>query len=202
MNDSTHTALQQELAALKRVNYPQSFGTPDLPWESASAVLGYIEIHPHLQLQLGVKFGLLMDGKPRPTTRAAKWYWRLFLAAPDAPVNTRGIYACIAAFAEITRQKKVQYLYQHEIEDWLLFQPWTRAGESDKETKKRKKFLEMSLDFRRNWVEENKPFPENNEAPTALELVELGIRPGQWEEYQKGNLTPYVEENDAEKSKR
>ena len=54
--------------------WPVSFGTPELPWEAAPAVLEAVRM-------------TCEDG--RPTVRTAKWYWRLSLAAPDMEPKDR-----------------------------------------------------------------------------------------------------------------
>lgn len=66
-----YMALHREASEHERRQYrltywPESFGTPELPWEAAPAVLEAIRI---------------AGEDNRPTVRTAKWYWRLALAA-------------------------------------------------------------------------------------------------------------------------
>jgi len=188
--------LQQSLASLRRVRFPHSFGTPDLPWEAAGPVMDFMVIFEDIQRgPEDERFGVLMNEEPRPTTRAAKWYWRLYLAAPTAPPELLGLMACKQAFAEVTRQEKFKYLYQCEVEDWLLFGPWQQIDpatgelESDETWKERSDSFQQSVAARREKA--NRPkrtYPDNDYPPTPLELVELGIRQDQWEKYQSDAL--------------
>lgn len=59
---------EHERRQYRLVYWPESFGTPELPWEAAPAVLEAIRI---------------AGEDKRPTVRTAKWYWRLTVAAPD-----------------------------------------------------------------------------------------------------------------------
>jgi len=189
--------VQKEITALRRVQWPESFGTEDLPWQSAVAVLDFLEVFPRLQINSGLGFGLLMDGQTRPTIRAAKWYWRLFLAAPEAPIDKRALMACMAAFTEVTKLGKFKYLYTRDLEDWLLFRPYPREGIPEEQTKVAIANYLASNKNRKGWVEQEDIYPNDDSPPTSLELLELGISQDQWNAYQDGTLKEYVEENNA-----
>lgn len=63
---------KSERVTYRPVAWPESFGNPDLPWESGAAIF---ELWRHL--------------RGRPSLRVARAYWRVTLAAPAASVPAR-----------------------------------------------------------------------------------------------------------------
>jgi len=178
-------AAMAKVEALRRVRYPESFGDLDLPWESVPHILDFMTIYPSLQADPNL-VDIMVDGSYLPTTRAAKWYWRLTLAAPDSPQRSRCIMAFMSAFAEVTEKQEYKNLYNRNIESWLLFKPWVLQGETDNEgMRQRMKVYSEDIEYRQ-WYQfernqkKDKVVVIDQDPPTALELVELGIRPDQW----------------------
>ncbi len=80
-------------AGYKLVRWPDSFGSPDLPWEAASDVLELIRSYP--------------DGDYRCTVRLAWWFWRVTLAAPALDFVMRRTMATVLAERELGGQPMV-----------------------------------------------------------------------------------------------
>lgn len=106
-------APEHERRQYSLVHWPESFGTPELPWESAPAILAAIRTFP--------------EGS-RPTVRAAKWFWRLTLAglAPASP-GERLLWALLAVEYERSDAPPEawrgleQHLLQPEMEEPPIF---------------------------------------------------------------------------------
>ena len=64
---------QQAQAQYRRIQWPDSFGTSDLPWEAAGPLYRAMD---ESQDALG--------GPWEPTTSEAVWFWRIYQARPDA----------------------------------------------------------------------------------------------------------------------
>lgn len=60
----------------ERFRWPESLGTDDMPWEAGRALLDLLAYHDAHEM-------------PRPPNRLARWFWRVTLAAPDAPIEER-----------------------------------------------------------------------------------------------------------------
>lgn len=65
-------APEHERRLYRKVYWPESFGKPELPWESAPAVLEAMRACEDRR-------------EDRPTVRTAMWFWRLALAEPGIP---------------------------------------------------------------------------------------------------------------------
>ena len=65
-------ASEEEKVQYRLFAWPQSMIEEVLPWESSRPLLGLLRY-------------LQTIGAKRPSTRLAKWYWRVHLTAPDAP---------------------------------------------------------------------------------------------------------------------
>jgi hypothetical protein len=72
-------APESERQLYRQVYWPESFGTPELPWEAAPIVLEAIRVH-RLDTAPWDRWPIGTDG--RPTVRTATWFWRFTLAAP------------------------------------------------------------------------------------------------------------------------
>ncbi len=80
-------ASPEERRSFSGVHWPESFGTPELPWEAAPAVLDLVR---------------LTEGT-RPTVRVARWFWRLTLAGlADNSPEERAMWALLAAECEFS----------------------------------------------------------------------------------------------------
>jgi hypothetical protein len=93
-----HRATGPEVRRLyDQVLWPESFGTPELPWESASVVLEAIRVAEAGRYSSGAEEP--PRGEPyRPTVRMAQWIWRLALAEPGMhPLTQLGFSASLAA---------------------------------------------------------------------------------------------------------
>lgn len=82
---------EEELRQYRLFSWPESMGTPDLPWEASRAALELLAAPP--------------DGQ-RPTIRLVKWYWRLSLACPEWEPGQRLHFAEWLAAGETSPQKE------------------------------------------------------------------------------------------------
>jgi len=76
-----------EKNAYRVLRWPESFGTPELPWEASAACLELLAFRDR-------------SGRLRPSARVAKWFYRLTLAAPEAPAFVRDFNATNLATSE------------------------------------------------------------------------------------------------------
>lgn len=89
-------APEQERRLYGQVFWPESFGTPELPWESAPAVLEAIRLSEEGRFSSATWTASVTEPY-RPTVRTAKWLWRLALAEPDMRARDRlGWARCLA----------------------------------------------------------------------------------------------------------
>jgi len=104
-----HVRTEQSLLA-----WPASFADGRLPWEAAQAALDLLRHR---------------DGRglPRPSTRQAKWFWRLRLASPDLPVEDASTAAASLAGAEYLKLAGFAAQEPTGLEWWLSAAPWTSA---------------------------------------------------------------------------
>lgn len=100
------------------VYWPETFERGILPWEAAAACLELLNEH---------------QGKERPTVRLARWFWRVTLAAPDAPAFYRRNYAGWLAAAEIVGTGNANV--SRYVEAALQYAPW-RSSENERRYKK------------------------------------------------------------------
>ena len=80
---------EQEKTLYRYFSWPESMERGQLPWEASSYAL---ELVSHWRYS------------PAPTVRMALWYWRVSLAAPDAPAVTRFGIAELLASAETIKK--------------------------------------------------------------------------------------------------
>lgn len=78
---------EHERRQYRFVYWPESFGTPELPWEASPAVLEVLRF---------------CGGDDRPTVRVAKWYWRVSLVTPQMPPKDRLNWARTIAAVEVS----------------------------------------------------------------------------------------------------
>lgn len=92
----------EALEVYRELRWPDSLDMPDLPWEAGRAVVELLAVtHPD-----------------RPTVREGIWYWRLRLAAPDAPARD------VAVIAEGLAMRDGDDA-AHSAEAWLVGRPWS-----------------------------------------------------------------------------
>src|SRR5581483_2832123 len=91
------------------VRWPQSFMAGALPWEAARPVLDYLRLCDQ-------------QGLPRPTVRAARWFWRLRLAAPTLPDEDADRFARELAFAHTPNLPAE--IHRADLEWRLAYEPW------------------------------------------------------------------------------
>lgn len=109
----------------REFSWPQSMEAGIVPWEAG-----------HALLDLLVK--LRKEHKNRPLNRNARWFWRITLAAPDAPIHTRWVFACSMALLEV-RGKLSEQEETAAVQWYLAFAPWRSGGA-------RKEYVEAILD--------------------------------------------------------
>ena len=95
--------------AYRFVRWPESFESDTLPWEASRAVLELLRLHVE------------WNWDP-PTVRKARWFIRLFQAAPAAPLAWRQEVAGNVASWEARGQVDPQWLRVLELA--LLFGAW------------------------------------------------------------------------------
>lgn len=74
--------------AYRYVSWPESFGTPDLPWSASASLLELMSVYP---------------AGERLTVRVAKWYWRVTQAVPEASAGWRLEKAVFLVHGELGR---------------------------------------------------------------------------------------------------
>jgi len=99
------------------------------------------------------------------------------------------------AFAEVTPNPVLAERTRRKVEGWLLYEPWIKLQHDDGHVIERFQAYEKYV----NLLDESLPAKrEEDQEPTRdVELIELGIRPDQWEEYQK-KLWESLEKNQEE----
>ncbi|MDA1010642.1 MAG: hypothetical protein O2888_04115 [Chloroflexi bacterium] len=102
---------EEERRPYRYLQWPQSMGTPDLPWAASRVVLELLGDWREYSGLVG----------PRPTVRLARWAWRVYQAAPDAPAIVRLNLALDLAVSEVLGSPRP------DIEWRLVCRPW--AGE-------------------------------------------------------------------------
>lgn len=95
---------EAEKAQYRLVHWPESMGTPDLPWGTSAATL---ELLAFLDV-IGVR--------QRPPVRFAKWFWRTRCAAPRARKDLR-----VVAAADLARKEALGAPVERGIEWWLAY---------------------------------------------------------------------------------
>ena len=96
--------------------WPESMGTPELPWEAGATaleILGYLRQHPS-------------PGLPweRPTIGFVTWFWRVTLAAPTASAIDR-VGAATELYAAERRWRHDGFRPHLRRREWFLaFAPW------------------------------------------------------------------------------
>lgn len=98
---------EEARTAYRLVFYPETFLQGLLPWESAARIIE------------------LLQAVPRPSLQIGRWYWRVTLAAPKLPVETRHVLAANLAHAE----RWGDALVPRAAEALLVYAPW-RSRES------------------------------------------------------------------------
>ena len=99
----------EEQAQYQFFHWPESMVRGDLPWEASAAAL-----------DLCWQFHITHKG--RPSIRLVKWFWRVTLAAPDAPRGDRFDAASLLAVEESGALNLLDDL--RGIEWNLAFAPW------------------------------------------------------------------------------
>lgn len=92
-----------------RFHWPASMEDGSLPWEASAAALELLR----------------MPTKSRPTISLVKWFYRLTLAVPDAPVEDRKNRAIFLAMNEAADSPSPRA--KETVEGWMIYQPWTSA---------------------------------------------------------------------------
>jgi hypothetical protein len=131
-------------------SWPESMGTPDLPWEASESALELLEVHRkanpflrHLESQPELPFAdngrqpLGMRWGHRPSVRLTRWYWRVTQAARDLPAETQtlvllppihihilGRYDIAVVLAEWEDWSDAPQSLQDSVEAYLTYAPW------------------------------------------------------------------------------
>lgn len=98
-------------------SWPESMGTPDLPWEASRPLLDLLAYLHHNDL-------------PRPLNKVATWFWRIALAAPDAgeheyDQHIRYLLVLAGHMALLDFQGKLSHYEETAPLQWVLsYAPW------------------------------------------------------------------------------
>lgn len=92
--------------------WPRAMEIDALPWEASCAALDLLAIRDR-------------RGLGRPTVRQAKWYWRLFAAAPDLSPEDAEKWSAIYAASELAAQARLPAHADEAIEWRLAYRPWS-----------------------------------------------------------------------------
>ena len=79
---------ESERALYRYLRWPETFEAGVLPWEAAAPLMQVLRAR-------------LVAGRRHVTVRWGRWYWRLYLAAPDAPPNTLSALARVISAHEV-----------------------------------------------------------------------------------------------------
>jgi len=116
----------EEVREYRYFRWPESMGTPDLPWGAAPVCLWLLR---EFQALAAAVPGHVSE---RPTNRLAKWFWRVWQAAPtsdftsmpDANFKWRWDLAVTLASTEIVTVD-LEHRTQRGIEGVLVYAPWS-----------------------------------------------------------------------------
>jgi len=100
-----------EQVGYRWLHWPESFDEGALPWESAGAALEVLRFYRE-------------KGTGRPPIALARWYWRLTLAAPDAPFAGRFQMAALLQAAAFPNMPPEAQDWPEAVEEWLTYGPW------------------------------------------------------------------------------
>lgn len=108
-----------ERAGYERVRWPDSLAQPGLPLEASVKVLALLRHHQE-------------RGWSVPTVRKAKWFYKLSVAAPDAPFETCEYLAAIASAHEALA--KPGDTFPGALQFYLAFEAWRPPNKAAYET--------------------------------------------------------------------
>ena len=104
----------EERSQYRQLKWPESMemvvAITELPWDASASVLELLALWQHER------------GGRRPTIRQAKWFWRITLAVPDAPLPSRECSSWILAAHEERGSVPEEEL--RKVEWFLAFAPW------------------------------------------------------------------------------
>ena len=100
---------EDERREYRLYRWPNSMEDESLPWEAAAAGLELMRAY----------------GYKRPLVPLVRWFYRLTLAVPDAPLKERKNRAIFLAMNEAADSPNPQAY--DTVEGWMLYQPWTSA---------------------------------------------------------------------------
>jgi len=93
----------------RRFRWPDSMEDESLPWEAAPAALELMRAYSY----------------ERPLLPVIRWFWRVSVAVPDAPLEERKNRAIFLAMNEAAASPNPRAL--ESVECWMIYQPWTSA---------------------------------------------------------------------------
>ena len=103
----------EERSQYHQLKWPESMemgvAITELPWDASASVLELLAFSQR-------------EGRRRPTIRQAKWFWRITLAAPDAPLPSREYSSWMLAAHEDRGSVPEEEL--RKVEWFLAFAPW------------------------------------------------------------------------------
>ena len=100
----------EERSVWRSVRWPESMESGDLPWEASATALELL--------------GYYAVVKRRPLVALARWFWRVTLAAPDAPLKIRVETAQALAAIAVAGDSSENDLRKRGMEYHLAFHPW------------------------------------------------------------------------------
>lgn len=96
----------EEQMGFRTARWPEICEHGFVPWEAGCTILELMRL-----------------SAPTPSTRLAKWYWRVTLAVPDAPYEDRSAVSQMLAAAEALGNEDRLDNYRR-AEDYLRAMPW------------------------------------------------------------------------------
>jgi hypothetical protein len=154
-----------DLANFKHFYFPESMERGELPWEAAPAALELLEWGADIPAEGE-------DESYRPTIASVRWFWRVSIAAPDAPLDTR-IHIATSLEMLSLRSDVTPEAQKRVIEACLLHHIW-RPHRHDWETR----LLKVRNYLQKSSVDETWQLAEAwvNDIRNAVE-VEAGLKP-------------------------
>lgn len=106
-----HVRIEQGL-----LRWPESFAAGRLPWDAARAALELLRFRDQA-------------GFAQPTTRQAKWFWRLRLASPSLPIQEGNSTSWTLATAEYLEHAGFKVQGPSGLDLYLAYEPWASADQ-------------------------------------------------------------------------
>jgi hypothetical protein len=123
----------KELQELQVVKWPESFGSPGLPWEAAQAYFELLREYNRrasIEAAGGETTSVEIFDNRQPLIAVTRWAWRLSIAAPTAPARERWSLAIKMATAEMLTPREMAKTAR-AVETYLTWGLWGKQGENE-----------------------------------------------------------------------